>query len=442
MRRNARPGPVLLAFIAVATTLSLPSAAAAAAKISGRVTGVNGHAKAAGLRPTVRLVRLSPAYQSRTIMLPAAGGSFSARVPAGVWAVSTTTYRGGRASGKVRLYKATKRKSVAIGSGRTVRVAARRYPRPAAGVPVVSVAPIDVAGLGDVSGLLINDIFQGVDKGPCKIHVVEDRSSPFFSAIMAEARLRASRYIDRADYRSMTESMAILRAWKPKFRVTGSLSMDAGENISGKLRLVDLKTGKVIAERTVAQGSDFVAESEAFGREVGAALCKFPPRLRLAISSNDTLVLGPGATIASTWNGTFDFPLQALSKSGATYLVNVRAIGAWSAAVTADTCSGTLTWSGIADRGDGSVTLKRRADGSLTYFVSFAWLRSTLVDGVPQSAPMTRRRLSYSMGASAPVVISERATPKLPAQGSGPIGPRMYGGAPMQATWTLSAPVS
>jgi hypothetical protein len=44
------------------------------------------------------------------------------------------------------------------------------------------------------------------------------------------------------------------------------------------------------------------------------------------------------------------------------------------------------------------------------------------------------------MAANAPVVISERATPKLPVTGSGPIGPRSYGGTPMQATWTLSAP--
>ncbi len=156
---------------------------------------------------------------------------------------------------------------------------------------------------------------------------------------------------------------------------------------------------------------------------------------------NDTLVLGPGATIASNWNGTFDFPLQALSKGGATYNLAARTIGAWSAAITADACSGTLAWNGIADRGDGSVTLTRRADGSLTYFVSFAWLRSTLVDGV-LNCPDDPPTVPYSMGASAPVVISERATPKLPAQGSGPIGSRLYGGPPMQATWTLSAPSS
>ena len=244
MRRNVRPGPVLLVLVGLVAALAVPSTAAAAAKIGGRVTGVNGNAAAAGLHPSVRLLRLGPAYEARTITLPAAGGSFSARVPAGIWAVLTTTYRGGRVSGKVRLYKATTRKAVPIGSGRTVRVAARKVPRPGAGVPLVSVAPLTVAGLGDLSDLVIVDILQAAEKGPCKVHVVEDRSGKMWHALMAEVKLRASRYIDPKDYRSVADSMAILRAWKPTFRVTGTLTMDAGENVSGTLRLVDLKTGQ------------------------------------------------------------------------------------------------------------------------------------------------------------------------------------------------------
>jgi hypothetical protein len=235
----------------------------------------------------------------------------------------------------------------------------------------------------------------------------------------------------------MKESMATLNAWKPTFRVTGGLIANSDDTVSGVVRLVDLKTGKVITQRTLDHANVFTA-SEEFGAEVNAALCKFPPRLRLTVAANDTLAQG-AFTVVTTWNGTFDFPLQALSKNGATYGLTGRQIAAWSAAVTLEACVGTLNWNGAADAGDGSVTLKRRADKSLTYFVSFAWLRSTPVDGT-LTCPDDPPSLPYQMGANAPVVISERPTPKLPALGSGPIGPRIFGGPPMQATWTLSAP--
>ena len=437
MRRNVRSVPVLLVLVALATT-AVPSSAAAAAKISGRVAGVNGRAAALGLHPTIRLLRLTKAYEGRTIELPKAGGAFSAKVPAGIWAVVTSTNRGGRPVTSVRLYRATTRRAVPLGSARKVRVAARAAPRPGAGVPRVSVAPITVAGVGDISDLLISDIGQVAADGPCKVHVVEDRSSRGFAAIMAEVRLRASRFIDPADRRSMAESMATLQAWKPTFRVTGALTANANDTVSGALRVVDLKTGKVIAERTLDNANLFSA-SEEFAAEVDAALCKFPPRLHLAIVSNDTLTVNPLTVVDSNWNGTFDFPLQALTKNGAIYHLTAREIGVWTADVTAEGCSGTLTWSGTADIGDGSVILHRRADGILTYFVSFAWLRSTPVDGT-LTCPPPDGATPYQMGAEAPVVISERAAPKLPAQGSGPIGPRIYGGSPMQATWTLSAP--
>ena len=123
---------------------------------------------------------------------------------------------------------------------------------------------------------------QSASAAPCKVHVVEDRSSRVWGALMSEVKLRASKYIDPADRRTMAESMATLNAWKPNLRVTGGLIANADENVSGAVRLVDLKTGKVIA----GSGSGGQATSSRLRgvrREVDAALCKFPPRLRLAI---------------------------------------------------------------------------------------------------------------------------------------------------------------
>ncbi len=320
-------------------------------------------------------------------------------MPVGIWAVVTTTFGAGKASSSVRLYRATAKKAVALGRARPVRApSGPSAPRPAAGVPRVSVAPVVIPGLGDVSGLLITDVFGAGESDACKMHVVEDRESPYFQAILAEARLRASRYIDPADARPLKESI----------------------------------------ERTVSDANLFEA-SEAFGRDAVAKLCKFPPSLRLTISSNDTLNVS-GATFVTVWNGVFEFPLQALQKSSAVYSLTTREIAAWSTDITAGDCAGTLAWSGTADAGEGSITLRRLPNGGLTYFVSYAWFRSTLVDGsltcVGQEPPV----VPYSTPANAPVVISERPTPALPADESGPIGVRTLGGPPMNATWTLAAP--
>jgi hypothetical protein len=208
---------------------------------------------------------------------------------------------------------------------------------------------------------------------------VADPRSPEFAEIISVVRLKATSAVRPEDRRSLNDALAILKAWRATYRLTGTIPVvdgwDSGK-AEGLFHLVRLDTGTTVwtAELSV-DGGGFDALRARLADSIARYVCKIPEKLRVGVDETYSIA---DATI--TWRATWDLEFKQLKGyagglSVATYQSTATQVSFWKIAY-GGTCTGSASWPGgtISDP-QGLVNLRyRRGVDARSYSLNLPWI--------------------------------------------------------------------